>query len=390
MVARIGRRAVVGLEGLAAARQAVLSMNSLFVTAFTPSIGSGRGVRTFGVVAALARHDPVEVAYVRFGGDRVAAEYEALPDVTMSPLLASRGIRRGLSYVRARSRGVPSALARGVSAELGRKATSAGADVRVIADGPVVAGALLGLARRREVVYLAHNLESGFRTEFGAGDLATFERDVLRTFSESWMATRADASANGGAAGGDHVHARYVPNVVDVARIVPVEPSGQGRLLLVADFTYEPNREGLRFLTEEVSSRAVSAAGGTASRRWTWLSEPPADARIEAAGFVENLQAAYAGCDAVLVPLLHGGGSPLKFIEGLAYGLPTIATTHAARLLEDGVAGEHFFAGRRFDEFAAAIEVAIADRVSAAAVGAAGRGLVECVSSMLSATLLVD
>ena len=58
----------------------------------------------------------------------------------------------------------------------------------------VVAGALLGLARRREVVYLAHNLESGFRTDSGAGDLAAFERDVLSTFSESWMATRADVS----------------------------------------------------------------------------------------------------------------------------------------------------------------------------------------------------
>ena len=121
------------------------------------------------------------------------------------------------------------------------------------------------------------------------------------------------------------------------------------------------------------------------------LSEPPADARIEAAGFVENLQAAYGGCDAVLVPLLHGGGSPLKFIEGLAYGLPTIATTHAARLLEDGVAGEHFFAAAGSDEFAAAIEVAIADRSSAAAVGAAGRRLVErCYSVDALATLLVD
>lgn len=366
-------------------------MSYLFVTAFSPSIGSGRGVRTFGVVAALARHDSVEVAYIRFGGDQVSAEYEALPNVTMSPLRASRGIRRGLSYVRARYRRVPSALARGVSAELGRKASSAGADVRVIADGPVVAGALLGLARRREVVYLAHNLESGFRTRWGAGDLAAFEREVLRTFSESWMATRADAS---GAVqlGGDHVHARYVPNVVDVARIVPVEPSGQGRLLLVADFTYEPNREGLRFLAEEVLPRVWSrrpAVRLLAVGRG--LSEPPADARIEAAGFVEDLQAAYAGCDAVLVPLLHGGGSPLKFVEGLAYGLPTIATTHAARLLEDGVAGEHFFAAAGPAEFAEAIEVAVADRSSAAVVGAAGRRLAErCYSVDALATLLVD
>ena len=139
-------------------------------------------------------------------------------------------------------------------------------------------------------MYLAHNLESGFRTEWGAGDLAAYEREVVRpTFSESWMATRADVS---GAVqlGGDHVHARYVPNVVDVARIVPVAPSGRGRLLLVADFTYEPNREGLSFLADEVLPRVWSRRPDVRLLAvGRGLSEPPADARIEAAGFVENL-----------------------------------------------------------------------------------------------------
>ena len=41
-------------------------------------------------------------------------------------------------------------------------------------------------------------------------------------------------------------------------------------------------------------------------------------------------------------PLLHGGGSPLKFIEALAHGLPVIATAHSSRLLEDGRTGEDF------------------------------------------------
>ena len=54
----------------------------------------------------------------------------------------------------------------------------------------VVAGALLPLTRRREVVYLAHNVESAFRGQ-GPG-LARFERAVLRACSESWMATRVD------------------------------------------------------------------------------------------------------------------------------------------------------------------------------------------------------
>ena len=42
------------------------------------------------------------------------------------------------------------------------------------------------------------------------------------------------------------------------------------------------------------------------------------------------------------MPLLTGGGSPLKFVEALAYGLPVVATPHAAAGLEAARAGEHY------------------------------------------------
>ena len=45
---------------------------------------------------------------------------------------------------------------------------------------------------------------------------------------------------------------RLVPNVVDVAAIEPVPPrDGEPVVLFVADHTYEPNREAMRFLVEE-------------------------------------------------------------------------------------------------------------------------------------------
>jgi glycosyltransferase involved in cell wall biosynthesis len=61
---------------------------------------------------------------------------------------------------------------------------------------------------------------------------------------------------------------------------------------------------------------------------------PSCDSRIEALGFVENLSEAYASASCALVPLLQGGGSPLKFVEALAFGLPVIATSKAAAGLE--------------------------------------------------------
>ncbi len=348
-------------------------MSEVFVTAFTPALGSGTGLRTYGVVAALAQRREVELAYVPFGGAAPAPEYGELERVRMRPLSASRGPGRALAYLGARRRGVPDGFARGVSRELARAADHAPARARVIADGPVVAGALLPLARRREVVYLAHNLESGFRAE-GPG-WARFERDLLRTFSESWMATRADELGARQLAGAE-VRTRYVPNVVDVRRILPVSRPGEGRILFVGDFTYEPNREGLRFLVEEVmpqvwrlspETRVLVVGRG--------LSAAPGDARVEVAGFVEDLRSAYAGCDIVAVPLLHGGGSPLKFVEALAYGLPVVATAHASGLLEEGVAGEHFVAAGDAREFGEAIVRLLGDAAYAQRLGGAGREL---------------
>jgi hypothetical protein len=252
----------------------------------------------------------------------------------------------------------------------------------VIADGPVAAAALLGVARRRELVYLAHNLESsGFRGESTRSALERFERVVLRTFAESWMATRADQEG-ARALAGEPIATRYVPNVVDTASIAPVAPNGAGRLLFVADFAYAPNFEALGFLTREVMPavwehhpevrlKAVGR-GLPADAAGAGIG---ADPRIETPGFVEDLAGAYGAADIVLVPLLRGGGSPLKFVEGLAYGLPVVASAHAARLLEDGVGGRDFIVAADASEFAASIEALLDDPVRAARLAATGRAL---------------
>jgi glycosyltransferase involved in cell wall biosynthesis len=106
------------------------------------------------------------------------------------------------------------------------------------------------------------------------------------------------------------------------------------------------------------------------------LNPPPsADARVVFTGFVSDLAAAYASAGLAVVPLLTGGGSPLKFVEALAYGLPVVATPRAAAGLEVK-AGEHYFEGGGAESFAAAM-VAALDRSRARHVAAAGRALVE-------------
>lgn len=314
----------------------------------TPVLGTGRAVRTYGVARALAEHRGLDLLYARFEGESPDERFSAIPDVRMHEVVPSRGARRLAAYASGLLAGVPDALARGISPELaaaaGRLAAEPGRG-RVIADGPTAAAALARLSRRREVIYNAHNLESGFRHELGDGmgsprRLRSFERGLLARAAESWMVSDADVAAARELC--PRARLRYVPNVVDVAAIEPVEPDASARrVLFVGSFSYPPNVLALRFLLDEVLPRVwselpdaeLALVGGGLQE------EPSHDPRVRALGFVEDLRAVYAGASCAAVPLLVGGGSPLKLIEALAYGLPVIATPRAAAglRLSDGI-----------------------------------------------------
>lgn len=360
-------------------------MSDLLASTHTPTLGGGRALRVYGVARALAAHAPLDMVYVRFGAERPAREFEEMAGLTLHPVEPSRGARRAWAYAGGRGRGVPHGFARGISPELVRT-TEALADRpgrgRVVAEGPIAAAALRRLARRRSVIYCAHNVESAFRHEGldarGLGSrqtLTAFERGVLARASESWMVSNADMELARALAPGARL--RLVPNVVDVAAIAPV-PLGrpQGRILMVADFTYEPNVRGLDFVAGEVmplvwaqepEARLVVVGRG--------LSAPPsADARVQTLGFVEDLPGAYGGADCAVVPLREGGGSPLKFVEALAYGLPVVATPRAAAGLT-AEAGTHYLEGDDPAAFAAALVDVL--RRGAPEVARRGRALAE-------------
>jgi glycosyltransferase involved in cell wall biosynthesis len=323
-------------------------VRDLLVTTHTPVLRSGQAMRTYGVARALARHRGLDLLYVRFGAAEPDAAFRAIPGIALHEAVPSRGPRRLLTYASALAGGVPDGFARGISPELAwhvRALARADDRGRVIADGPIAAGALRQLADQRPVIYNAHNLESGFRGELeGVGGRQTralrrFERGLLARAAESWMVSERDLQDARTLC--PSAQLRYVPNVVDVAAIAPVSPRvEEQRALFVANFTYEPNANGLRFLLEDVfprvweelpAARLALVGGG--------LEQPPSkDPRVETLGFLEQLSDAYANASCAVVPLLQGGGTPLKLIEALAYGLPVIATPLAAAglALHDG------------------------------------------------------
>jgi len=371
-------------------------VRDLLVTTHTPVLRSGRAVRTYGVARALAAHGGLDLLYLRFEGDRPDAAFTAIEDVHMHAVVSSRGPRRLLAYGRGRLAGVPASIARGISPELAAAASRLAQQPgrgRVVADGPVAAATLAALARRHPVIYNAHNFESGFRHELGGGmgsraALRAFERGLLQRAAESWMVSEADITAAHELC--PSARLRYAPNVVDVAAIEPVQPlQEERRAVFVANFAYEPNRVGLRFMLEKVLPR-VWAELPDARLALVGDGLPPErsrDSRVEELGFVSDLRRVYASAACAVVPLLVGGGTPLKLIEALAYGVPVIATPRAVA----GLAVEH---GRNCliadgaDAFAAELVGVLRDGAEQVAHGgrelAAERYSVEALADLLA------
>jgi glycosyltransferase involved in cell wall biosynthesis len=374
-------------------------MRTVVASSYMPTLDSGRARRTYALIRALAANGPVTLVYGAFGGSAVDPAYDGIEGLDLRRVERPGRFERLPAYGRARLAGVPDDFARGIWPRLAAVAAkAAGGDEpsRLVAEGPVAAAAMLPLARRRPVVYSAHNLESSFRHRLDRDRipkraLERFERLLLGRCEESWMVSPVDMA--GAAALCPRARLRLVPNVVDVAAIRPVTvPSGRRDVVFVADLTYEPNAQALDFLVDGVMPAlwerdpvARLLVAGKGSHRID-----AGDPRVEGRGFVPDLAAFYGAAGCAVVPLLEGGGSPLKFVEALAYGLPVIATVHAAGLLEDGTPNEHFLVAADATGFAHAASSVLEDPELAGRLGAAGRRLAERSYSVDAlATLLV-
>ncbi len=188
----------------------------------------------------------------------------------------------------------------------------------------------------------------------------------------AWQAelgSRADLLISATGFGGTTV----VPNsVVPVPGPGPRPTPRADTVLMVGNFTYEPNIRGAAWFLAEVLPRITSSRptvevvlAGAGSERF----EP------HGVGYVPDLEALYRDAAVAVVPLLHGSGTRIKALEAFAADVPVVGTTVGVSGLgvEPGV---HCLVADDPDAFAEAVVRLLTDPASAAELAEAARSFV--------------
>ena len=169
-----------------------------------------------------------------------------------------------------------------------------------------------------------------------------------------------------------------VPNGVDLPANVSAERRIPFSMLFIGALWYEPNVEALRSFIHDTlpeirsripAARLVVAGQGPAAAELAPMLWAPG---VEVHESPESLDELYARASLTVAPLLSGGGTSIKVIESLAFGVPVVATPVAARGL--GLAdGAHLRIASTPRELAAACVELLTDRHAAQTLADAGR-----------------
>ena len=151
-------------------------------------------------------------------------------------------------------------------------------------------------------------------------------------------------------------------------------------LLYTGTLDYAPNAEGLRWLLREVWPRV--AARSPEARLLVVGRNPPDDARrlagdeVTFTGCVADIAPCFARATAVLVPLLSGGGTKLKVLDGLSSGRPVISTPIGVEGIR-AEHGRHLLVAGGAEAFADAVARVLEDAGLRDRLGREGRALAE-------------
>jgi polysaccharide biosynthesis protein PslH len=253
------------------------------------------------------------------------------------------------------------------------------------------------------VVYDAHNVERALwrdltrlHGELGGGTFNARFRDrilageavLVEGAAQLWACSPSDAELFAATYGPMKPDVRVVPNTVDVASFAAVaRPAAHDTgdrapsLLFTGNFGYPPNVDGAFALSGEVLPLVRQSA--PRCRLVLCGRNPPAalldlaagDPGVTVTGKVPDVRPWLAGCDVLVVPLRHGGGTRLKILEALAAACPVVSTAKGAEGLEVEN-GRDLLLAETPDAISDAVLWCLGHRAAAAEMAARGRALV--------------
>jgi polysaccharide biosynthesis protein PslH len=177
-------------------------------------------------------------------------------------------------------------------------------------------------------------------------------------------------------------HVEALPNSIDCDYFAPrpTEPSAN-EITFVGTTHVDANRDGLIYFMEEVFpliEREVpdihfTIVGGYPPAAIRAYGERP---NVTVTGFVDDVRPYMAKAKVMVVPLRSGGGTRLKILEGLSYGVPTVSTTIGA----EGItitSGSDILLADTSAQFAADVVRLLGDAALRRQLATRGRHLVE-------------
>ena len=154
-------------------------------------------------------------------------------------------------------------------------------------------------------------------------------------------------------------------------------PASAPTLLFIGGYDYRPNIEAAERLVNHIlplirktvpDAKVLIAGKGSENLP----SRKMAPENVEYLGYVADLDELYANTRIVCCPLLNGGGTRIKLIEGSAYGRPLVSTRIGAEGL-DFHDGKHILLRDSDEDFAQACALLLRDHEACVRLGLAAR-----------------
>jgi glycosyltransferase involved in cell wall biosynthesis len=364
---------------------------------------SGGRLRSLNLLAELSRGHQVTVLMTHGPGDAdVGALAARLPMaervVSLPHVIAKRGSARfAAALARSWTSPLPVDLAKfrapALRGEIARIVAAGEVDVCVADFLSVTPNVELGGAV--PVLFFAHNVEHMIwrrlrdverrpwrraALEIEWRKMRRWEAHVVRRAGLTVAVSDVDAERLAALAPGARVCA--VPTGVDTDYFAPGGAAEKaGRIVFTGSMDWHPNEDGALHFLDAVLPRVCAAAPEASFVLVGRNPSPRLRAAAEAAGAlvtgtVDDVRPFLAEAALCVVPLRVGGGTRLKIFEALAMGKAVVSTTIGAEGLP--LTPDHDFVQRDDPAgFASAVVALLRDPARRAALGRAGRRLVE-------------